>query len=344
MLPLVAFGFMSLAAPALGARAGNSKAILTALLLLLAGLFIRGAGGVALLMAGTILIGIGIATGNVLVPSFVKEHFPRKATFYIGVYSAVLSFGAAIGSGITAPLADIWDWRIALLSCGIFAVLALLIWIPVTIKDQAGVHERGKRPRFPLNQSLAWFVTLFMGLQSLLFYSIVNWMPAILEDRGISVAMAGTIVMVMQLAGLPAILIVPYLAEKRDNQKLLAVSIGLVHFIGLTGVFYLPAELPLLFTSSILSGVAQGASVCLALLFINLRAKTPSQVMVLSGMAQSFGYFIAAIGPLALGVIHDLTHSWALVYIILLSCTLTLSLAGWRAGRPEYIMDRQKAA
>ncbi|MEH6943508.1 CynX/NimT family MFS transporter [Bacillus sp. JJ722] len=340
MLPLIAFGFMSLGAPALGAKMGNSKAILIALIILIIGISLRSVGGIGLLLLGTILIGVGIATGNVLVPSFVKESFPKKASLFVGIYSAVLSFGAAIGSGITAPLATSTNWRIALAFSGILVLFALIIWIPVTIKNrQNQIHDRGKRPFFPLRQSLAWFVTIFMGVQSLLFYSLVNWMPTMLEDRGVSVEMAGTIVMVMQLASLPAILVIPYLAEKYENQRVLGVSIGIVYFIGLVGVFYLPASLTWLFISSIVIGVAQGASICLALLFVNLRAKTPSQVMVLSGMAQSFGYFIAAIGPFSFGVLHDVTHSWTPVIICLLVFTIVLSLAGWRAGRREYVVE-----
>ncbi|WP_042349447.1 CynX/NimT family MFS transporter [Bacillus massiliigorillae] len=343
MLPLIAFGFMSLGAPALGAKVGNSKAILIALIVLIIGISLRSIGGIELLFLGTILIGIGIATGNVLVPSFVKESFPKKASLFVGVYSAVLSFGAAIGSGITAPIATSSNWRIALACSGILVILALIVWIPVTIKNRHNQsHSRGKRPAFPLSQSLAWFVTLFMGIQSLLFYSLVNWMPTMLEDRGVSISMAGTIVMVMQLASLPAILVIPYLAEKYDNQKVLATSIGIVYFIGLVGVFYLPASLSWLFISSIITGLAQGASVCLALLFVNLRAKTPSQVMVLSGMAQSFGYFIAAIGPISFGVLHDVAHSWTPVIICLLVFTLILSLAGWRAGRRGYIVEKDE--
>ncbi|MFS0782693.1 CynX/NimT family MFS transporter [Bacillus sp. 1P06AnD] len=341
MLPLLSFGFMSLAAPSLGARTGNSKAILYALILLLIGTALRSAGWISLLFIGTLLVGVGVATGNVLVPSFVKEKFPKKATFLIGVYSAVLSLGASIGSGMTAPLASAWNWQIALGSSGIFVLIALAAWIFVVKHDKAeNANDRGKRPPFPWKQPIAWYVTCFMGVQSLLFYSLINWMPQMVADRGVSISTAGTIVMVMQLASLPSNIITPYFAEKYDNQRVLAVVICSIYLIGVLGIFFLPSTLFWLYVSAIIIGVAQGGSICLALLLINLRAKTPSEVMVLSGMSQSFGYFIAAIGPLAFGIMKDATGTWGLVQICLLATIIIFAILGWFAGRNEYIQVR----
>lgn len=340
MLPLLAFGFMSLGAPTLGASIGNSRAILYGLILLLFGIIVRSIGGISLLYFGTLFIGIGISIGNVLLPSFVKEKFAEKSTMLIGVYSAVLSFGAAIGSGMTAPIALQNDWRIALAVSGLFVFIALLIWVPVAIKDRkASLHSHKKRPIFPFKQSIAWYVTIFMGVQSLLFYSLVNWLPSMLEDRGVSVATAGVIVMVMQLASLPAILFIPFLANRSEQQKGLALSIASLYFIGLVGLFFLPASLFFLYISASIVGLAQGGSICLALLLVSLRAKTPSQVMVLSGMAQSFGYFIAALGPVAFGILRDITHTWVYVIVCLLSFTIILAITGWKAGQNRFINE-----
>src|SRR5690625_4261694 len=70
-LPLLAFAVMSPIAPRLANRLGNERTLLYGLLILLSGILVRSLPSVILLFIGTILIGVGIAIMNVLLPSLI---------------------------------------------------------------------------------------------------------------------------------------------------------------------------------------------------------------------------------------------------------------------------------
>ncbi|MFD4366657.1 hypothetical protein [Rhodococcus sp. NPDC058521] len=50
-------------------------------------------------------------------------------------------------------------------------------------------------------------------------------------------------------------------------------------------------------------------------------------------MAQSIGYLVAAIGPVAAGALRGGTGSWTFTLVVLLLLMAPLSLCGWLAGR-----------
>ena len=80
--------------------------------------------------------------------------------------------------------------------------------------------------------------------------------------------------------------------------------VNVVGFIGLLTTNVWPA----LWVMCVFAG--PGASISLALLFMVLRSTSGGQTNQLSGMAQCVGYVVAAIGPVAIGALHDLTGSW----------------------------------
>ncbi|WP_332237765.1 hypothetical protein [Sporolactobacillus sp. KGMB 08714] len=83
--------------------------------------------------------------------------------------------------------------------------------------------------------------------------------------------------------------------------------------------------------------MAGGALISLALLFFTLRTHTAQQAAELSGMGQSGGYLLAALGPVFLGFLHDLTGGWLVPEIILIFLSLIMLVAGSRAGKNKYV-------
>ena len=71
---------------------------------------------------------------------------------------------------------------------------------------------------------LAWKITIFMGLQSLLFYSLVAWLPVILQSRGMESGQAGWMLSAIQFAQLPFTFIVTDYcgAHEKPNSACLA--------------------------------------------------------------------------------------------------------------------------
>lgn len=338
-LPLIAFAIFSPLAPKMSHRFGNEKIMFLGLVMLAVGISVRTTASAAVLFIGTFIIGIAIAICNVLLPGLIKQKFSGKVGLMTGMYSTVMNTFAALGSGLSVPLAKGLGlgWRGALTCWAVWAVIAAIVWLPLlhrrveAVKRYRAMSNTGTLWRSPL----AWQVTFFMGLQSLIFYVTITWLPDILHDRGLSVATAGWMVSFMQFAGLPATFLVPVLADRRPNQKAVVVIIGILYITGLAGLFSDSTALVILWI--ILLGLSQGASISLSLAFLGLRARNAQQAAELSGMAQSVGYLLAGVGPVLFGYLHDFTHTWTIPLIMLIIVSILMLFAGLGAGRAAYI-------
>jgi MFS transporter, CP family, cyanate transporter len=340
-LPLIAFALLSLVAPPLSRKWGNERTIFVGLFTLACGILIRSAGTVFTVFFGTIWIGIGIAIGNVLLPGIVKEKFPEQAGLMTSIYTTSMNTFAAIGSAVSIPLADALNggWKSSLSFWAWMAIAALCIWIPQIRSANQNRSAKAGSPRtgatLMWRSPLAWYVTFFMGLQSFLFYCTITWLPAILQSRGFCEETAGWMVSAMQLISLPATFATPVLANRLSQQKGIAFAIGLFHLAGIIGLF--TSEPVLLYISIAMIGIAQGASVSLALTLITLRTAHAKEAANLSGMSQSVGYLLAAFGPILLGFLFDATRSWVPSLVLLLAATVCLIFSGLGAGRRGHV-------
>lgn len=338
-LPVLAFGIFSVMTPLFTRRLGTEGTMTLALLLLLAGTLIRVIPSLIPLFLGTIILGVGIALGNVLLPGIVKKSFPRKFGLVTGIYSAALGVGAAVASAVSVPLSEGvgLGWRWALGAWAAVALLALLIWLPQMKRNIPVTARRGLITS--LNQlgrsKLAWGVAIFVGLQSLTFYTVIAWLPEILIDRGMSADRAGFMLAITQGTGVIGTLIIPAWAARRRRQRLpigILVTLEIISIIGLMN-----PNLFLVGLWSALLGFCLGGSFGLALLFIGLRTRDSDSANELSGMSQSIGYTLAATGPALFGAINDITGGWTFPLFLFIVIALMKLATGWIAGRAEYV-------
>ncbi|WP_426983071.1 CynX/NimT family MFS transporter [Bacillus cabrialesii] len=342
-LPLLSFAVLSPLAPKFGQRLGNERTLWLGLLLLLIGILLRSAGVTWALFAGTALIGIGIAIGNVLLPSLIKHKYPEKSGIMISLYTTSMCIFAALASGVSVPLAAQMGggWKQAFLLWGVMALLALLIWIPqLRHRDTANKAVKLQTSSIWFSK-MAWHVTIFMGLQSFLFYSSIAWFPEILRSHGMDTSTAGWMVSLMQFASLPFTFLTPVLADRMKHQRGIAAGLTAVYLIGLCGLLAGGSHI-LLAIWMIIIGIGQGSSISLALTLIGLRSENAQQAAALSGMSQSFGYLLAAIGPIFVGYLFDQTHSWTMPIVLLIAALILMGAAGLGAGRDQYILQTQK--
>ena len=178
---------------------------------------------------------------------------------------------------------------------------------------------------------IAWQVALFMGLQSLTFYVILAWLPAILQSRGYDASFSGWMLSLSQATGIIGALAIPFLAGKKKDQRSIVVFLILLELIGLVGLF-LP-ELGWVAIWISLIGFVMGGSFGLSLLFIVLRSQDEESATELSGMAQSIGYFVAGIGPIVFGSIYDVTGSWTVPFILLFVVAFLKLITGMGVGK-----------
>jgi MFS transporter, CP family, cyanate transporter len=365
-VPVICFGLFSGIAAPLSRAFGEERVLGAALVLLTGGLVLRGAAPSVLLFPGTVLAGAAIALMNVLLPSLVKRRHPERAGWLIGMYLLSLSAGAILGSLVAVPIFNAAGGGGASvrITLGLWAVPALVgaaVWLPqLRFKTQAGPEtpadaslgagaaaaagRRGGSSRAASmrggatglwRHALTWQVTVFLGLQSLSYYATLSWFPTLFRDRGVSAVHAGTLLAVMNLGNAVTALLVPVLAHKLADQRLLAVLSMVITGVGLVGAALgpLPAAAPFIFVL----GLGQGASLGLGIFYTLARAPDPVTAASLSAFAQSIGYLLAAAGPLLLGFLHTATGAWTIPVWVLVGVVALQLVSGWLAGRDRTV-------
>jgi CP family cyanate transporter-like MFS transporter len=334
-LPLIAFGFISTLTPLFTRRFGIGGTLLGAMLLLTIGIVIRSIEWLPALFLGTLLSGVAIAFGNVLLPSLTKRNFESNSGLITSLYSSMMAVGAALAAGVSVPLAHDLElgWRGSLGVWAILSLVAFFVWLPQLFRLKKSNSNRSyiKAMKKLGGSRIAWQVALFMGLQSLTFYVILAWLPAILQSRGYDASFSGWMLSLSQATGIIGALAIPFLAGKKKDQRSIVVFLILLELIGLVGLF-LP-ELGWVAIWISLIGFVMGGSFGLSLLFIVLRSQDEESATELSGMAQSIGYFVAGIGPIVFGSIYDVTGSWAVPFILLFVVAFLKLITGMGVGK-----------
>ena len=335
-LPLIVFGVISMLTPLFTNRFGIGKTLFGAMILLMIGILIRSIEGNFYLYCGTLLFGIAIAFGNVLLPGITKRNFSENSGFITSIYSSVMAVGASLAAGISVPLAKIenFGWRGSLIVWALLAFLAAIIWSPQVRRLKKPLQKNDYiKAMKSLNKSrLAWQVALFMGLQSMTFYVILAWLPAILISRGYDANFSGWMLSLSQATGILGSLIVPTIAGKKTDQRTIVFVLILMELIGIAGLMLPQFGGVALWVSFI--GFVLGGSFGLSQLFIVLRSHDTASATELSGMAQSIGYVIAATGPFIFASIFDFTGSWVYALVLLLIVGVLKLFSGLYAARP----------
>ena len=242
-----------------------------------------------------------------------------------GAYSLTMGGAAALGSAMVVPLALAGlGWRGALLMLMAFPLLALFIWLPqarrqvtAPLTGSGAIHNRGI-----WRSALAWQVTLFLGINSLVYYVIIGWLPAILQSIGYSEAQAGSLHGLLQLATAAPGLAIPLILYRLKDQRGIAVLVALMCAVSALGLWFLPAQAVLW---TIIFGFGSGATMILGLTFIGLRASS------------AVGYLLAACGPPVMGKIHDANGDWHIPLIAVALISVAMAVFGALAGRDREI-------
>ena len=339
-VPLLAFAAFAAVTPWLERRSGTRGLLLGAMVGVVVGSAVRLMPGAPALFGGTVVIGAGIAVANAALPGLVKAEFRQRADLMTGLYTMMLSAGAALAAGTTVPIRDALGtgWRPAVAVWGLLALVAAAVWIPHTRRpprsDQdVAVAGLAVSPSL-WRDGLAWSVTAFMGLQSLSFYAALSWVPTIFADHGISAARAGWLLSFSSLPAIGAALGAPVVARRVSGPVLVTATVALT---GAAYVGLVVAPVGLAYLWMLLMGLGQGAAISLALTFIVARSRCPTQTARLSTMAQSVGYLIASLGPLGMGALHAATGGWTLPLSLLVVLLLPELLAGVAASRDRLV-------
>lgn len=320
--PLIMFALASPWCPKLGSKLGLEKSICFALVLIAVGILSRSFGHFYWLFIGTTLIGLGIAIGNVLAPAIIKASFPGRIATVTALYGISMGIGSTLSASVMVPVTNVIDdvsigWRVALAGNLIFPVLALAFWLPRLAESKTRSTASSKE-YYPLNklmrQPIAWYFTFALGLNSFIFYTFAGWLPKILAALGYSELEAGYVYGFLQFSTMvPGLLLIPIMARSKSIAPLF-VGAALLNGVGVTGLMLFPQWA--IFWVGVF-GLGNCSTFILALSILGQISGTSAQAATLSGMAQSIGYALAAVGPAIVGMIYSQTQTWSLSLTII---------------------------
>lgn len=330
-LPVLCMGLFAPAAQRLAARIGREAAVAVALAVLTSGLALRALGvHPAALFGGTLLAGVGIAICGVVLPGIVKEHFASRAGAVTGLYMTSMMLGATVAAGASVPLAGaLGSWPAALAVWSLVGVVGLVGWLPVA----ARAHRPDRRPRvvagrLPWRSRTAWLVSAYLAIQSVLFYSQLAWLAPAYEAAGWRPGAAGLLLAVFTVTQLGAALTVPALADRTADRRPWFYLVVGASLIGMTALLAAPEVLPWVFVAVL--GFGQGGGFALGLVLLVDYAPDPATAGRLAAMAFLVCYLLAALGPIGVGGLHDLTGGYPTGWAVLLCLDLAQLAVVWQ--------------
>jgi CP family cyanate transporter-like MFS transporter len=341
---LFCFGLMSPLAPAVAGRLGLDRAIAFALALIAIGGVMRGVADVTVMLLGTLCAGMGTAFGNVYMPSLVKRDRDATLGRTMGLYGVMMGGGAAFSAATALPLMR-WsgNWSVPVWLWAVFAAASALAWWSVARRCP---EDREPAAQPPLNRLLrspvAWMATLFMGAQSLSFYTLQTWITSVAADAGVPATQASAMLSLINLVAIPSAYLVAWQAPRVRHHSRSILALCLPIAMAVAGLIWAPAVAPGLWAT--LLGIGQGGCFSIALSMIVLRTDHPGHAAMLSGMAQSVGYLLGATGPLLFGLLHGVTGDWRLPLGFLSLVVVAQAWTGALVGRPRMVRLPMDAA
>lgn len=336
-IPLLAFSMCSPFGAGLVRARGVEGALLVAMAVLTAGILVRSFGGVAGLWMGSAVAAGAIGIANVVTPVLVKRDFARAAVA-TAAFTAALSGSAALASGTAVPLARwLGGWREALavwavLSATCVVILARRARANALLRPDIKVVDPSIR-RTVWRSPVAWRVTAFFGLQSMTYYTFVTWLPTIEQSFGIDSATAGWHLLLYQVLGAACGLAIGFVMDGRTDHRTAVVLVSLPVVIAAVGLIAYPG---LALVWIMLASAGAGSALTVALTLVVVRAKNPEEAAALSGMAQSLGYLIAALGPLSAGAAARFL-GWSHVLLVVAAvASVQVLISGW-VGRDQTV-------
>ncbi|ERL56487.1 Cyanate MFS transporter [Psychrobacter aquaticus CMS 56] len=347
-VPMLTFAIGALISPTIGKRFGLENTLIAMIALLTIGMIIRTViptwSG---FLIGTLLLTLAIGFANTLAAPVIKQRTPKQIPLITGLFSLTMTVTAGIVAGVVLPLSEWVGWQWALGGWSLLGVFAIVIWIFLRLHLGSSSHQAVALPTIGSSEismwrtPFAWQIAVFMGLQSLLFYTVASFLPSIWVSKGLSAVQAGQMGSVFQFMAPISILSLTWLINRGRPIQALAVFAAVLNVIGVLGLSYLSTDLAWLWSS--VMGIGCSAIFTLSMMLFSLRTYTTNQSSELSGMAQAVGYLIAFFGPLGTGWLHEATGNWDIPLFVMLILMIANVVIAWMVSRP-LMVDGKKVS
>ncbi|HFI0174056.1 TPA: MFS transporter [Streptococcus suis] len=325
-IPLIMFALCSSLAPRLAAKFGMEKLMALVLLVMVLGSGIR-VFGLPSLFLGTMLVGATIAFINVLLPSLVAANFPKKIGFYTTIYITLMGVAATVAAMIAVPIVTATSWKVFIYLITAIVFLAFLIWLP-NVKNNHRFETKNQQQQTGSlwkNKAAIAFL-IFGGLQSVLYYTEITWLPTISQSVGFTKAEAGLMAGFFNMTAIPMSMIIPVILSRQSKEmrRNIMLAISSATLVGLVMMAVIPANFVLWSALHIILSFSNAALFPYMMLGFTLKTSNSQATAQLSGMVQTGGYLIAAFGPGLLGYSFPLFGSWMPLILALAVVTLAM--------------------
>lgn len=320
-IPVFCMGLFAPLAVPMQRKLGTKWAIVLLLILIALANGLRfGEGSYGILLVTSFAAGFAIAIIGPILNAYIKEKFPSRFTSVVGVYSFGIGAGAALSSGLTVSIYNAFNknWTIALGGWIVVAIVALAIWLIVIPNEKNKVQETASKAdesvRNPWKNKHAWTILLFFGLQTSLFFGLMSWLPAMLQDKGFSLEVASAVLTFMSVVQLVGNIVITMLMEKWTNRIKWILSLSSIGIIGFSLLWIGTGTM--VWIAVFIIGVVLSGLFPIGLLLPLDEAKNNEEANRWSSMVLSGGFMISAILPLVIGVLYDQTANHNYTYAI----------------------------
>ena len=320
-LPVVVMGLAALIVPWLAQRIGRPQTVWLALGLLVIASATRLAAALPVVLFVTAFLGgLGIALASGIVPALVREKLPHSTGSATGLWTASMFTGAALAAALTVPIAlatGFWQWGLAVWA--IPALIALAIWTFVETPYRRQTTDRAggaiSLRALPWRQPLAWSLTAYLAINSLVFYTALAWIAPSLDERGWTSEEGGLLFGLFTASQIVAALLMPWLAQRLPGRRIGWAATVVITALCLLSLAYTPGFLTVVVL--FLFGFTNAGGFTIGLSMLSEFSPDAPSASRLTAMAFAITYLLAAVGPTVAGALLDAAGSWTLVYVVL---------------------------
>lgn len=339
-LPLLMFTLFSPFSTQLAQKIGLEHLFTYSLFFLTIGSLIRLI-NLPLLYLGTLMVGASVAVINVLLPSLIQANQPKKIGFLTTLYVTSMGIATALASYLAVPITQASSWKGLILLLTLLCLATFLVWLPNhRYNHRLAPQTKQKSQIKVMRNKQIWAIIIFSGFQSLIFYTVMTWLPTMSIHAGLSSHEAGLLTSILSLISIPFSMTIPSLTTSLStrNRQLMLTLVSLAGVVGISMLFFPINNFIYWLAIHLLIGTATSALFPYLMVNFSLKTSAPEKTAQLSGLSQTGGYILAAFGPTLFGYSFDLFHSWVPSVAALLLIDILMTVALFTVDRADKIL------
>ncbi|MDS9283999.1 cyanate permease [Streptococcus pneumoniae] len=339
-LPLLMFTLFSPFSTRLAQKIGLEHLFTYSLFFLTIGSLIRLI-NLPLLYLGTLMVGASVAVINVLLPSLIQANQPKKIGFLTTLYVTSMGIATALASYLAVPITQASSWKGLILLLTLLCLATFLVWLPNhRYNHRLAPQTKQKSQIKVMRNKQVWAIIIFSGFQSLIFYTVMTWLPTMSIHAGLSSHEAGLLTSILSLISIPFSMTIPSLTTSLStrNRQLMLTLVSLAGVVGISMLFFPINNFIYWLAIHLLIGTATSALFPYLMVNFSLKTSAPEKTAQLSGLSQTGGYILAAFGPTLFGYSFDLFHSWVPSVAALLLIDILMTVVLFTVDRADKIL------